>query len=406
MIFKNLFKSKKEQLRIRSEKLSIAHHKLIAQCLLQHGKQSDAVPLIRIRNKASLTLSQFKQKRTFLEMQWSEAYNGFSWWNKLQYDENLGLSCLDEQIESLENELNTFNETYKEQFQRLDRHFDAMLIKSIERIDRSFDKLTDLSEKYDFSNIDDGDLFRKASWFAAFSIPISIWDDCYSATNIYDALRSVNGNFLGMSDSEIWWESLFMTSESLTGLCSLAKGAYFEQLVASNTGGQLFEHFNNPGTDIIIDGVEMQIKATNSISYISSVDDDIPVIATSEIADRVGAIDGGYSNEELSNSVELALGGSVVDIQDTAIDAIFTGTGSLGLFATINGIKHAQDQFDNGVDGIEAIFKGAGVAIEGTAKGLVDVSEMAYNVVMSKPSRFVGRLIRNGLVKLDNKMMS
>ncbi len=50
------------------------------------------------------------------------------------------------------------------------------------------------------------------------------------------------------------------------------------------------------------------------------------------------------------------------------------------------------------------MFEGAGVAIEGTAKGIVDAGEMAYKAVMSKPSRFVGRTVLKGLKKLDEKL--
>lgn len=208
-----------------------------------------------------------------------------------------------------------------------------------------------------------------------------------------------------MSDSEIWWESLWMSEESLSGLTNLTKGAYFEDLVAEDTGGKLFDNFNNPDTDIAIDGILFQIKATDSAYYISTVDEDIPVIATTEVAEKMGVIDGGYSNKELTNSVELALGGTIIDADDSAFDALLTGVGSLGLFATMKGINHAQQKFDHGMDGAEAIFEGAGVAIEGTAKGLVDASEMVYKLAMSKPSRFIGRLGLKALTKLDKKMM-
>jgi hypothetical protein len=209
-----------------------------------------------------------------------------------------------------------------------------------------------------------------------------------------------------MSDSEIWWETLTMSSESLAGLTNLTKGAYFEQLVAENTGGQLFDHFNNPDTDIIIDGVEFQIKATDNISYIKTVDDNIPIIATSEIAEKLGIINGGYSNEEITNSVELAFGGTVLDLNDTAIDAVLTGVSGLGILATIKGINHAQKKFDEGLEGIEAIFEGAGVAIIGTAKGFVDASEIAYKITMSKPSRFVGRIMVKFVMKLEKKLFN
>ncbi|MCY1300743.1 hypothetical protein D9M70_503210 [compost metagenome] len=238
---------------------------------------------------------------------------------------------------------------------------------------------------------------------SALSVPFSLWDDFTTAGNIYDALRRVNGNYVGMSDGEIWLETLFMPAESLAGLTSLAKGAYFEQLVATDTGGTLFEHFNNPGTDIVIDGVAYQLKATSSATYVNSVDADIPIIATSEVAEQTRAIDSGFSNIELEHSVDLSLGGSVIDTKDTALDALLTGVGGLGFFATIQGINHAAELYENGGDGVEALFAGAGVAIEGTARALVGTAELGYKVLTSAPSRLVGRTLLAGLKKLDDK---
>ncbi len=116
------------------------------------------------------------------------------------------------------------------------------------------------------------------------SLPASVWADVDNASNVYDALREVNGRYADSTDIEIWLDTLFMPAESLAGLASLTKGALFEQLVARNTGGELHEHFNTPYTDITIDGETFQIKATDSESYIDSVADGIPIIATSEIA--------------------------------------------------------------------------------------------------------------------------
>jgi hypothetical protein len=70
------------------------------------------------------------------------------------------------------------------------------------------------------------------------------------------------------------------------------------------------------------------------------------------------------------------------------------------------GINHAQAQYDNGVTAEEAVFEGLGLAVEGTVKGLVDTAEMASKVVMSRPSRFIGRSLVKGLVKLDEKLFS
>lgn len=89
---------------------------------------------------------------------------------------------------------------------------------------------------------------------------------------------------------------------------------------------------------------------------------------------------------------------------DTAADAILAGLGGLGFFATIQGINHASEKYENGGDAVEAVFEGAGVAIEGTARALVGAAELGYNVLMSRPSRFMGRTLLKGLVKLDNKL--
>ncbi len=102
--------------------------------------------------------------------------------------------------------------------------------------------------------------------------------------------------------------------------------------------------------------------------------------------------------------VGLAVGGSVIDFGDTAVDAILTGVGGLGLFATLQGINHAAKKYDKGGDPVESLFEGAGVAIEGTARAAVNTLEMGYNVLNSRPSRFVGRTLLKLCYKIDEKL--
>ena len=96
-------------------------------------------------------------------------------------------------------------------------------------------------------------------------------------------------------------------------------------------------------------------------------------------------------NEELTNSVSLALGGGVVDISDTAVDAIFSGLGGLGFFATVKGLNSARKKYKKGGSGIKSFLEGAGVAITQAAKTLVNTCETVWKVVTSRPSRFIGR---------------
>ena len=361
-------------------------------------------PLLKVQNKLSSTLAFLKLRKKELIKQWDVAYSQFSWWNKIKYATGPDFSELDAQIRDAEVLNHSFKDKHSKDVLTLNNALDVksqQILKRLSEAQEKAEKLIDVNVTFQGSG---NQLLQQGLWCGALSIPLSVSHDILNAGNVYDSLRSVNSNFSGMSDADIWWETLWMPADNLTGLASLTKGAYFEQLVANDTGGQLHEHFNHPDTDIVIDGVAYQIKATSSESYVNSVPEDIPVISTSEVALATGSIDAGISNEELNNQIELALGGTVVDGGDTASDAILMGVGGLGFFATINGLNHAAEKYNNGGDGVEALFEGAGVAIEGTAKAMVDAGEMVYNVATSRPMRFMGRVALKGLVKLDNKL--
>lgn len=365
---------------------------------------SSRSPLLKARNQVDTALSFLRTRRKEIEQQWEESYKNFSWWNKLKYMDGPDFYEIDKAIFELDALKRKMAIQYKNDLQSLDTHFEQLKQKAIMRMSTAKAEAQRYIEDCSNQEVLNSKLLQRSFWLAALSVPVSVWDDMDRAGNVYDALRDVNTNFSGMSDEDIWWESLFLPTESLAGLVALTKGAYFEQLVAADTGGQLHEHFNHADTDIVIDGISFQIKATDSESYIYSVDESIPVIATSEVALTTGVIDGGYSNADITNAVDGALGGSIVDMGDTAGDAILTGLGGLGFFATVNGINHASAKYENGGDAVESIFEGAGVAVEGTARALVGTAEMGYNILASKPSRFVGRTLLKGLEKLDEKL--
>ena len=362
------------------------------------------LPIFQARNEIKASLKFLRQRRSELQQQWDAAYSQFSWWNKLKYSSGPDFSGLDRTLIKLKLMEQKLDRQHGEDFAAIEKHFELLKKQATDRVLEARNKAEEFIEQCDGDATVGSSVLRKSTWLSMLSVPVSVWTDADRASNVFDAVRSVNGNFAGMSDSDIWWETLFMPAESLAGLAALTKGAYFEQLVAADTGGQLHEHFNQPDTDIVVDGTAFQIKATDSESYVDSVAEGIPVISTSEVALATGSIDSGYSNEELSNTVDLALGGTVVDVGDTAVDAILAGLGGLGFFATLEGLNHAVKKHENGGDGVEAIFEGAGVAIEGTARALVGAAEMGYKVLSSKPSRFVGRMMLKGLVKLDEKM--
>jgi len=381
-----------------SRDLQATNKKKIVSKLQQH-------PLIVVKKQLSSGVTGLEARRRDLQGQWDTAYASFGWWQKLTVAKP-DFREMDKRITELTSLQEKFNNKHGQDIHLVKKQYEKVLSISSQRIDDAYKTARTIIEENRGSCPASNELLRKASWFSTFTLSASLWDDFNSAGNVYDSLRNVNQNFQGMSDMEIWWETLWISGDSLNGLASLTKGAYFEQLVANDTGGELFEHFNHKDTDIIIDGVATQLKATDSVSYIESVDSSIPVIATSEVAAKTDALDSGFSNAELNDSIDLALGGTVIDFADTTADTIFAGLGGLGFFASLRGIARAARRYNNGGDGVEAIFEGAEIAIVGTAKGLVDVSEMAFNMVTSRPCRFVGRSLLSGLETLDRKLFS
>lgn len=347
-----------------------------------------------------------KGRRAELDAQWKIAYMNFSWWNKLKYGDSPDFRELDKKIADLDTSKFLLLSRHKSDFNNLKAYYKDLAEKAFIRVTQSVTDIETYIRQSRYDDIVGKDLLKKGFLLAAMTVPVSIWNDVNSAGDVFDVLRSVNGNYAGLTDTEIWWETVFLPSESLAGLISLTKGAYLESLVAADTGGQLFEHFNHANTDIMIDGVAYQVKATDSADYINSVVEGVPVIATSEVAATTDAIDSGYSNAQLQEVVSLAVGGSVIDAGDTAVDAILTGVGGLGVFATLSGINHVTEKYNNGGDLVEAMFEGVGVAVEGTARAAVNMMEMSYKALNSRPSRFIGRTLVKGFVALDKKLSS
>ena len=373
--------------------------------LKELDKAKHGVALLKAEITIRQTHNRLLAQRKELIDRWERKYSTLGWWDKMQYANGPSFFQLDQAIDQLSLMHHSLRAQHASDLKRHDDHFSMLQERAEARLQDTQRQLEQFISQAVERNHDKDLPLKAALWFSALSVPVSLWDDLSTAGNIYDALREVNSNYAGMSDSEIWLHTLFLPAEQLAGLTALAKGAYFEQLVAADTGGRLFEHFNNPETDIMIDGQAFQLKATDSEHYVNSVAAGIPVISTSEVAESTSAIDSGYSNAELESSVDLALGGTVIDASDTALDALLSGIGGLGVFATLQGINHAGKRYEEGADGFEAIFEGTGVAVEGTARAMVNTAEMGFNVLNSRPSRFIGRLLMKAVEKVDEKMM-
>ncbi len=136
---------------------------------------------------------------------------------------------------------------------------------------------------------------------------------------VFEAVRRGYGDLSDASDDEVVDYFTDIDDESWTGHMSNIKGILFEQEYVNKLGDEgveaaLFEYTNHPDVDIQIfeDGSvaeELQLKATDSTSYINSTlaeNPDIAIVATTEVAsgfDTDMVIDSGISDAVLEEAI-------------------------------------------------------------------------------------------------------
>lgn len=146
---------------------------------------------------------------------------------------------------------------------------------------------------------------------------------------VYTAIRRGYHELASADPLEIQTYFEGLDKATFVGHVSNIKGILFEQEVtnalnAQGIDAQMFSMTNHPVSDIALfengDLVgEIQLKATDSVSYIQSVLDryeNMPIVTTSEVAeyfDSSFVIDSGIDNQMLEDSVAMAIGGELPD---------------------------------------------------------------------------------------------
>ena len=386
---------------VRLERAAAVRH-ICEQAGASLHKQIEALregdPFLRARQTLRNAILSIGEQKAAAERQIDEAIaNSLLKWRK-QWSRP-DFAEVDSKIAELEDALLTLE--HSPQYQQADQRLAEFAV-LVERRARDVETLALTAIPQSREEAFDSDwVVRNALYVSALSVPVSAWGDLSQASDIFAILRDVNGNYADMSNVDIWLDTLMMPGEQLAGLVSLTKGAYFEELVAADFGGVRFEHFNHPDTDVVIDGIEYQIKATDSASYIDSVANHIPVIGTSEIAEMTDSIDGGYTNEALTDGVELTLGGPVIDLSDTALDAVFSGLGFISIVGLVRGISRGASIYRETGDAVEGLASGVGVTFEESVWALINILELATRGVQAgiklKPVRYLGGKLRRTL---------
>lgn len=154
--------------------------------------------------------------------------------------------------------------------------------------------------------------------------------------NVFEAVRRGYSQLSSSSNSDILSYFGNLEPGAMTGHISNIKGIVFEKEVTEllnqqGVNAMLFEKTNHPISDIALmdDGdiaAELQLKATDSLSYINNTlaaYPDIPIVTTSEVANSFDlgvVINSGMSNAALENSVSQVLSGE--DVTEHSVEAI------------------------------------------------------------------------------------
>ena len=137
--------------------------------------------------------------------------------------------------------------------------------------------------------------------------------------DVFDAVRRGYNELEYASEDEITAYFGTLDAAGVVGHSNHIKGILFEQeyveaLEMAGIAASLFEATNHPGTDVMVfggieGGTEIQLKATDSLSYVTGAMQEDPEIAfavTSEVAAQVGSdfvIDTGIENAALESAV-------------------------------------------------------------------------------------------------------
>jgi vacuolar-type H+-ATPase subunit I/STV1 len=183
-------------------------------------------PVLAARDAAKQRLARVKARRVRLEADVNEMLEGTGWWTQLTYGYP-DYKKMDKEIQDLEREVSYFLSRNAKIIREAEEKLDAAAGRIDTRLQLIEESVISAIPDRRQDSFDGHRIARDALILSALSVPVSAWQDISQAGEVYDALRLVNGNFEGMSDSEVWFQTLAKEPESLAGLISLTKGALF-----------------------------------------------------------------------------------------------------------------------------------------------------------------------------------
>ena len=184
---------------------------------------------------------------------------------------------------------------------------------------------------------------------------------------VLDALRRSDGHLKDASEAEISKHLHSLDPEQMQGVANNVKGIYHELRYVEKYNAEHQDSYavlhpatNHQGSDVQIISKdtgeplgEIQLKATNSVSYVKehqSRYDNIEVKATSEVSERIEGVEtSGFSNDKLTQQIN----GTFEDLAGNTISdrmiesAEITGLAAAGL-ETIKALREGSDAGEAG----------------------------------------------------------
>ena len=125
-----------------------------------------------------------------------------------------------------------------------------------------------------------------------------------------------------------------MDTDQINGLTSNVKGVLFEKEFSEQTGATLHAATNHPATDAILDGSEIQLKASDNLHYVETAADNNVVYATSEVAslsNHPNVLNSNISNQDVTEQASNLIGS--LEVAGSMIDVGLITVGAVPIFA-------------------------------------------------------------------------
>lgn len=151
-------------------------------------------PLIVADKKVEISTAYLLKAKSEIQKKWAVSYDGFSWWNKFKYANELNFTEIDKCLESLSLKRKALNGISGGDIAAVDEKYLGMSQRACSRLATAKLKADEYVALCEHTERLDSSIIKKSIWLSAMSIPVSIWGDVERASGIYETYGGSMGN--------------------------------------------------------------------------------------------------------------------------------------------------------------------------------------------------------------------